>query len=438
MTTGRVNQKNIYASFERGFVTAILGPRRVGKTSLVEAYMGEHPERTWVAYNCDDFELRRKLSQKNILEELIVDACMYHIGDGEKVWVVIDEVQKCPECFDQIKLIYDNYKDQNVIKFILTGSALLELHRLSAESLAGRIEMFYLSEFSLQETVELIYDIELPEQSTLQMLFDQDIDQLSQQVKCLLPRKSRSMDILELQMIWGGLPEVLLCDDDQQRVQYLSNYLQTYLEKDIRPMSTISNIELYRQVLDVIAEQTGSIRDDSKLLNALDCSRDTFKKYRATLAATLMYYELYPYISSSIKRISKSPKGYLINNGLVSYLTGFDKRPMLQKANMLGHRFENWIFKELQVVLANRAHRSNVHYWRMSNGREVDFVVDYKPYVFPIEATYADKVQDKKVKTLEKFLVNEDKAPYAIYVYCGDFAFDKERRIFYIPAWAVC
>lgn len=438
MNANRINQNEIHRSFETSFVTAILGPRRVGKTSLVDTYMAAHPDKAWVKFNCDDFELRRKLSQNNILEQLIIEQTFRHIGDGEKIWVVIDEAQKCPECFEQIKLIYDRFKDQNAIKFILTGSALLELHRLSAETLAGRIELFYLSEFSLHESLELKHKLPLPKQSTLQLILEQKIETLPKQINQLLPKKSVLLEMLNHQIIWGGLPEVLMLNDKSQKLRYLSNYLQTYLEKDIRPMETIKNLELYRQTLDVIAEQTGSIRDDTKILNALDCSRDTLKKYRSILGATLIYHEIYPYISSTIKRISKTPKGYLTNNGLISYLTGLDDIKILEKANQIGHRFENWVFKELQIILANHTHRSNIFYWRMSSGREVDFVIDYKPHIFPIEVTYAAQIQEKKVKNLEKFLNNEPKAPYAIYIYCGDFHFDELRRIIYLPAWAIC
>lgn len=437
MVAARFSQKEIYQSFSTGFITTIIGPRRVGKSSLVQAYVESHPEHDWVLFNCDDFELRRNLAQGNILRRLIEESVLRHIGEGKQIWVVIDEVQKCPQCFDQIKLIYDEFKDKSAVKFILTGSALLELHRFSAETLAGRIDIHYLAEFNLYESLELLENIALPEQSTLELIFKQDVDALKKQVQKLAPLRSKVLAMLKEQLIWGGLPEVLLSANEEQKRRYLNNYLQTYLEKDIRPITNISNLELYRRLLDVIAEQTGSLRDDSKLLNALDCSRDTLKKYRGILEATLMYQELYPFIASSIKRISKAPKGYLINNGLISYLTGIDKLDLLEKVNMLGHRFENWVFKELQAVLSRQAHRSTISYWRMSSGREVDFVVDYKPYVFPFEITYAEKVQPKKVKTLKHFLENESQAAFACYIYMGDFRVDEEDRIYYLPAWCL-
>lgn len=438
MTAPRINQYEIYESFSSGFITAILGPRRVGKTSLVKAYVDKHPEYTWVLLNCDDFELRRKLSQQNVLQEIVVETAGQHITAEKKIWVVIDEVQKCPECFEQIKILYDTFKDKNAIKFILTGSALLELHRLSAETLAGRIALFYLAEFSLQESIALQQHLPLPKQSIMEMLFNNEADMLTQTITALSPLKPKLLDGLSEQLIWGGLPEVLQLDTPQQKTRYLSNYLQTYLEKDVRPITNITNLELYRHLLDVLAEQTGSVRDDTKLLESLHCARDTLKKYRAILSATLIYHELYPYITSSIKRIVKSPKGYLTNNGLITYLTGIDSIMLLEKTNTLGHRFENWLLKELQIVLARKSHRSTLHYWRLSNGKEIDFVVDYKPFILPIEVTYSTRIQPKKVATLTHFLSHEPKAPYAIYLYMGTYQWDPKHRIHYLPAWCVC
>src|SRR5262249_46749797 len=148
----------------------------------------------------------------------------------------------------------------------------------------------------------------------------------------------------------------------------------------------------------ISAEQTGSIRQDKEIVEALGCSRDTLKKYRGFLLATLMYKEVYPFIGRSLKRLVKSPKGYLLNNGLISYLTGIDELSILQKTGLIGHRFENWLLKELQIWLDRDPKRSEIYYWRTSGGIEVDFIVVKKPHIFPFEVTYSKQVQYKKVK----------------------------------------
>lgn len=219
---------------------------------------------------------------------------------------------------------------------------------------------------------------------------------------------------------------------------YLNNYLQTYLEKDIRAILTINDLNLYQKLLEVTAEQTGSVRDDKKTIDALHCSRDTLKKYRGYLSATLIYEELHPYIGSILKRLIKSPKGYLLNNGLTSYLTGINDLNILQKTGIIGYRFECWFLKELKIWLMHNPGRSKIYYYRTTAGVEIDFVVEQKPYVFPFKITFSNTIESKKVKALIQFMHEEPKAKLGFYIYMGPYKYDKELNICFLPAWAVC
>ncbi len=145
----RLNQSQIERSFEKTCITTIVGPRRVGKSTLVGNYSSRYSERLWVSLNMDQFSLRQRIERQE-LELLISEQARQEIGGQEKIWVVIDEAQKCPEIFDQIKILYDQFVKADKIKFILTGSGYLNLYRLTAETLAGRIETYYLSEFTIR------------------------------------------------------------------------------------------------------------------------------------------------------------------------------------------------------------------------------------------------------------------------------------------------
>src|SRR3972149_559170 len=146
----RANESVLFESFERPLVTALLGPRRVGKTTLLEYYMQLDPARKWVYLNMDVLSQRTRVAAEE-LELMIETAALQKIGGQKKLWVFIDEAQKCPGLFDQVKIIYDTHKGRDHIKFILTGSAHLNLHQLTAESLAGRVELLHLREFNLKE-----------------------------------------------------------------------------------------------------------------------------------------------------------------------------------------------------------------------------------------------------------------------------------------------
>lgn len=431
MIARRINAHCIQHSIESKAITAILGPRRVGKSYFTQEYAKHTPERLWIFLNMDLLEQQERI-RAGQLSTLITEAAKQSIGEN-KLWVVIDEAQKCPELFDQVKFLYDQYKDQEKIKFILTGSAILGLHRLSAESLAGRIDLHYLYEFNLREAVSLT-EKRLPLSSLFESLFN--IDQLAEHIHQLTPFKPLLEKQLTQQLVWGGLPELLSKNDSNDKIAYLNNYLQTYLEKDVRAIETLTDLNLYRNLLSLLAEQTGSLRDDTRLTTALRCKPDTLKKYRSYIEATLFFTDIFPFIDSTLKRLVKSPKGYLLNNGLVSLLTGLFDISTLQQSGLIGHRLENWFLNELRVWLTRSPLHHTIHFWRTSSGAEVDFIVSRKPAIFPFEITWNTTIDAKKIKNLRTFLA-ESTAKWGYYVYRGDFAIDQTQRIIFLPCWAI-
>lgn len=434
----RAHEPQLLKAFSTALITAILGPRRVGKSTLIDHYLQQHPEITAVRLNMDNMVERDQI-QAGELETMIITAIKRRLEPKRRVWVTIDEAQKCPAIFEQIKVLYDRYKDQDAIKFIITGSALLELHRLSAESLAGRVNLYYLSAFNLAETFNLLTDIKI-EQHFFDLVANIDtIDQGKWQEYFydVAPYAKDLQQSLFMLLNWGGFPEVLKLSDETARLEYLGSYLQTYLERDVRAISAISDLGLYRHLLDVLAEQTGSLRDDGKIIQGLHCHRSTLQKYRGYLQATLLYEDIYPYIKSTLKRLVKSPKGYLLNNGLISFLQGVTDITVLTKTQQINQRLENWLFNELQVWLNKTPGRHQIHYWRTTTGSEVDFVVSKPPQVLPFEITYSRAIDQRKIRNLLRFREYEPKAQWGFYIYMGDFKFDAKNKIICLPAWAV-
>lgn len=438
MWVARQNQKEIFKSFDSSYVSAVLGPRRVGKSTLVQHYVDRNRQKKWVQLNMD-VRAERLRVEADELQLMIEEKALQKINQDHPLAVVIDEAQKCPALFEQIKIIYDRFKGHFAIKFILTGSGALSLHQMASESLAGRIELHPLREFGLRETAALMQWQSSPSSfSVLEKIIGET--KYSEIKKCideLSPWRKVLGEALGIQLLWGGLPEVLQSAEKKDRLIYLSNYLQTYLEKDVRDIATITDLNLYQKLMEVIAEQTGSVREDKNIIQALGCSRDTLKKYRGFLEATLVYREIYPFIGSSLRRLVKSPKGYLNNNGLVGYLTGVHETKILQSTGTIGHRFENWLLKELQIYLDRTYEKSEIYFWRTSGGMEVDFVIKYGQSVIPVEVTFSAKPDGKKIKNLASFLHDEKRAKYGLYVYNGELNFDKENRIIFLPAWSV-
>lgn len=382
-----------------------------------------------------DFDSQRLAVIQIGIASMIEEKILAQIKNStDKIWVVIDEAQKCPELFEQIKILYDHFKDADRIKFILTGSAHLELHQLTAESLAGRIELWHLREFNQQEIMCFLHHQKVPFATAFDAIVEQQSPQmLKAHYAELRPFNKLLTEALELSLIWGGLPEVLQEHETQSRLRYLDNYLQTYLEKDIRGLTTISDLMTYRNLMKMAAEQTGSIRDDKKITEALGCARNTLHKYRGYLQATLQYTEIYPYIQSSVKRLVKSPKGYLTNNGLLSYFTGIYDKSILTTTGLLGHRFENWFLNELQVWLDSRSDFQQISYWRTNTGVEVDFILQFADKIIPFEITCSTQKKSQKIRHLQSFMATEPKAKWGLYVYLGELAFDEERQIIFLP-----
>ena len=437
MYTFRENEKEIFESFENMFISALLGPRRVGKTTLVNHYIDIHPERKWVQLNMDERKQRQQIANDELLL-MIEESALQKVGDQEKLWVVIDEAQKCPELFDQVKILYDKFK-KNEIKFILTGSAHLNLHQLAAETLAGRVDLLRLREFNLKEITRLLNkEITLKHTTALHLIFNsKNIESLQELFSSMRPFQKLLSQSLDQQLVWGGLPEVLEIEQKKQRLKYLSNYLQTYLEKDIREISTIDDLTLYENLMKVMAEQTGSIKDDQKVINALQCSRNTIQKYQGYLMATWQYVEVEPYIGNTLKRLVKSPKVYLKNNGLISYFTGIIDFLILNQTGLIGHRFENWFLNELNTFMDSLCDFHKIYFWRTHSGQEVDFVVQIGQKIVPFEVTYSTQTIPKKIRNLKAFLKDNHKATFSIYLYRGALKFDKKNKILFMPAWMI-
>jgi uncharacterized protein len=434
----RANETFLFESFERSRVSALLGPRRVGKTTLLEYYMDVHPEKKWVRLNMDVLNQRDRVAAEE-LELMIEQAALQKIGGQKKLWVFIDEAQKSPELFDQIKIIYDAHKASDHIKFLITGSAHLNLHKLTAESLAGRVELLNLREFNLREMTLLMHqDLSLPSQKSFDIIFGaKDMPALQETMLHMRPFQSILQESLQNHLVWGGLPEVIETSLESSRLKYLGDYLQTYLEKDIRAIDSIGDLHLYQNLMKISAELTGSVRDDKKIIDALHCSRITLSKYRDYLLATLQYIELFPYIKSSVKRLVKSPKGYLINNGLISYLTGIHDFTILKSTSLIGHRFENWFLNEIQTWLDTQSENHQIYFWRTASGAEVDFVIVLGRRIIPFEVTYASTIETKKLHNLKGFMEATPEASFGVFCYMGPLSFDEKNNILFLPAWMI-
>ena len=244
----RENEEEIFKSFEDSFVSALLGPRRVGKTTLVENYIAAYPERKWVKFNMDERQQRQRIDNTELLL-MIEELSLQKVGDQEKLWVVIDEAQKCPELLVTIKKIVDKRRSPG--RFLLSGSANFSLLKGITESLAGRALYLTLSPFTRREITQSI------KKTPFLVNFIQNPS---------VPPFLKYDPIRPKEIITGGMPPV--CLDNQNHIAlWFKGYEQTYLERDIRTVHNIGSLRDFQLFLRLLAAILGEFFFAQYLIN---------------------------------------------------------------------------------------------------------------------------------------------------------------------------
>ena len=311
-----------------GFFKAILvtGARQVGKTTMLR-HLAEGGNRTYISL--DDFSAR-DLAQR--------DPKLFF--QTYKPPILIDEIQKAPELFEQMKLLCDESEETGL--FWLTGSQQYRMMRHAGETLAGRIEILELYSFSQREKAGIVFDDELD--FTLESL---------QARQRLLPKN----DIHTVfRHIWeGGMPQ-LLGADEELRSEYLNSYINTYLMRD--------------------AADEGGITDTVRFGRFLKCC--------AALTAEPVYL-LQPYANNALKRLSKTPKLYFCDTGLCAFLSMWLTADALEAGAASGHFYENYVVMELVRNYAYSRSKANLTFYRDSNAKEIDVFIEENNQIHPLE-----------------------------------------------------
>lgn len=298
----------------------LVGPRQAGKSTLLQSLIaGEY---TYVSFDEED-----------VLHDFYQDPRGFMAQYNNHV--IFDEVQRVPEIFGYIKRAID--KDRQCYgKFILTGSCQLTLSEKISESLAGRIGYLTL----------------------LPMQFSE------------IPLTLRKPSIYQ-----GSYPEQISRNHLYNKAWY-SNYVSTYLEKDVRQLSNIGDLRNFRRLLNMLAANTSQLLNLASYAKELGISVDTIKRWVSLLEATFVIFLLPPYYNNLNKRIIKSPKIYFHDTGLVSYLTGIETENMYNKGPMAASIFENYIVSELQKNIYHRNTEEQLYFFRTSHGVEIDVVLE--------------------------------------------------------------
>ena len=357
----------------------VTGARQVGKTTMLRHLAEEDGTGATRTYVSLDDAMARDLAKRD--PQLFFQTY--------KLPILIDEVQKAPELFEQIKILCDAGDTPGM--FWLTGSQQYKMMRGIRESLAGRIGILELYSFSQREKQGL--------------LFEETLD-FSLEVWQARQRKMPPNNITTVfRHIWeGGMPQVFGADDELRK-EYYNSYVATYLMRDVAEEGGIVDAVRFRQFLGACAALVAEQINYRKLAEAADVSQPTAKIWLHLLQALGIVYLLPPYASNALKRLVKTPKLYFCDTGLCAALSMWLTPEVLQRGAASGHFYENYVVLELVKHYAYAPSGANLTYYRDANAREVDLFVEESDVVHPLEikqSAHPDSRAVKKYELLDK------------------------------------
>ena len=304
---------------------AIVGPRQVGKTTLAREIAEKRPGSVYL-----DLE-----SPAN--RDRLADPELY-LQQFEDTLVVLDEIHRAPEIFTSLRGIIDQGRraGKGIGRFLILGSASMDLLRQSSESLAGRISYIEMDPF---------LTLELP------------------------------ADIGTLTRLWlrGGFPGSYLASSDALSLRWREDFIRTYLERDVPQFGPRVPAVLLEKLWTMLAHGQGTLLNASRLASALQISAPTVQRYIDLLADLLLVRRLQPFHRNTGKRLVKSPKVYIRDSGLVHALLGLRTFNDLAGHPVSGLSWEGFVIESLLAVAPERAFAS---FYRTVAGAEIDLLLE--------------------------------------------------------------
>jgi len=346
---------------------ALTGPRQSGKTTLARHCFSDY---TYYSLENPDVRARAIEDPRGFLASI-------------KQHCIIDEVQYAAELFSYLQEILDNKNDKR--RFILTGSNSFQLNEKIAQSLAGRIRLL----------------------TILPMVRDELPDKL----------KPKNID----KTLWmGSYPRVY--DEGLNPVDWYADYYNTYVQKDVRQLIAIENITLFDRFMRICAGRAAQLCNYSSIASEVGVTQPTALKWASVLESSFLLFRLEPHHNSFNKRITKSPKLYFYDTGLICSLLRITSPEQLEHHPLRGAIFENWVVAEMMKKYRNNAVEPPLNFWRDQHGHEMDVVIDEAINLYPIEIKSGATFRAEWLKNISWFNALQDFERSSV-IYGGDESF---------------
>lgn len=404
-------ESRIAELFEVFPIVAITGPRQAGKSTLIQHFI----DKEWKYYSLDNRELLLRIKSD---PGLFVKAFNSHVA--------IDEAQKCPELFHAVKEIVDSGFPFHIL---LSGSANFLLLKSITESLAGRVGLLELLPFSISERFDLQSN-----QFASAVIESESIEDLFARLTAINREKIPDQDMLDF-ILHGGYPKIYHLKSEQARLRWFQNYVSTYLGRDLRDLAQVADLDMFQRVYKLLAYQNAGMLNMSTIASDVGGTVQTVKKYISILETSYQSKSLPAYFFNQRKQIIKTPKIYYLDTGLVNYfLQIFDQEKMLYSGNW-GAVLESHVFSELYKEIKDMVPRPGLFYWRTNNRAEVDFVIETRNRLIPVEVKSAIQVKPSSIRGLKSFAESQTKlsVPFNIVLYRGEEVVYLDKATLAVP-----
>ncbi len=349
----------------------VAGPRQVGKTTMLDKLTDGFSRAT-----LDDPILRAAAEEQS---------GTFFLDNPPPVF--IDEIQKAPALFEQIKLYLD--RDKKKGQFYLCGSQQFRMMKGVSESLAGRIGLVTLLGLSMRERQGVTFDLPfLPTQ------------------EYFAARKAERVEIGYAD-VWdlihrGSMPELAENPGYDWKLFY-SAYVNTYIERDVKELSEIGDTVKFTNFMVAAASCTGQLLNLTSLARDVGISVPTAERWLSILVASNIIYLLQPYSSNILKRVVKTPKIYFLDTGLAAYLTKWTTSDVLKNGAMAGAFFENFVLSEIIKSYYNCGiTEPPLYFYRDKDMNEIDLLIEDSGTLYPIEIKKHADPHKKDISAFQK------------------------------------
>ncbi len=389
-------------------VVMVCGQRQVGKATMLNHIKGN--DRRYVTL--DDGNARR-LAEKE--PELFFETYGYPL--------LIDEFQRVPSILLEMKRIVDQKAldgDDNNGMYWLTGSQKFKMMKNVSESLAGRIAVFDMSGLSAAELDEREAGI-----------FHPAVESLRRRIRNMQPQ---SVHQIYERIFRGGMPKLLTTNIERER--FYTDYINTYLERDIKELALVGKLGEFYDFLVFMAVRTSMELKYSEIANAIGISAPTAKEWVSILERSGIIFILRPYYDNITNRLVKTPKMYFLDTGLAAYLCRWPNVETLESGAMDGAFFETYVVSEIVKSYYNAGKRPDLYYYRDIDGKEIDLLFMEGDTVYPVEIKKAKMPEhaDKNFSVLSKLKRNVQPG---IILCMADEMLPFNRDTWYFPVAAI-